>query len=112
MVKKSGYLLRRQAELRVYLQAERDTYIQYMTDVFGIVLNSPEVMGKDTFGKERMNRIVIACGKAFDAYHMALEKRDDSDYYQIRLDERLRKIYGKDLKRFGERYAFIPDKTK
>lgn len=47
---KNAYLEQRQAEINVYRQAEKDTYIQYMTDMLMVTLNDPDVMEKNVFG--------------------------------------------------------------
>ena len=47
---KNGYLKQRRAEIEAYRQAEKETYIQYMTDMLMVTLNDPEAMGKDVFG--------------------------------------------------------------
>lgn len=50
MAKQSGYLKRRKARDGVMEQAYKQTYQQYMTDMFIIALNDPAVMGKDVLG--------------------------------------------------------------
>ena len=54
MAKRNGYLDRKKAEIGVYRQAEKDTYIQFMSDMWQITLNDPEIMGKDVFGEKRI----------------------------------------------------------
>lgn len=44
MAKQSGYLKRKKVEIGVYRQAEKETYIQFMSDMFQIALNDPDVM--------------------------------------------------------------------
>ena len=51
MAKQSGYLKRKKVEIGVYRQAEKETYIQFMSDMFQIALNDPDVMGKDVLGE-------------------------------------------------------------
>lgn len=46
MAKRNGYLDRKKAEIGVYRQAEKDTYIQFMSDMWQITLNDPEIMGE------------------------------------------------------------------
>ena len=53
MGKKNGYLQKQKATVDAYRQAEKETYIQFMTDTLILTLNDPEVMGKDVFGRER-----------------------------------------------------------
>ena len=63
---KNGYLQRQRNTVNVYRQAEKETYIQFMTDTLIITLNDPAVMGKDVFGEKRIRRVVEAWGKVFD----------------------------------------------
>ena len=107
MGKKSGYLERKKNEIGVYRQAEKDTYIQFMSDMFQIALNDPEVMGKDVLGEGRIRRVVDAASKNFDAFHGALENIPEADYYQEKLDQRLRHIFKERLVPFAKRYWWI-----
>lgn len=107
MGKKSGYLEREKAKIGVYRQAEKETYIQFMSDMFQIALNDPEVMGKDVFGEERIRRITDAVGRNFDTFHGALEKIPESDYFQEKLDARLRRIFKEKLIPFRDRYFWV-----
>lgn len=105
---KNGYLERQKRTVDVYRQAEKDTYIQYMIDMFMVALNDPEVMGKDVFGKDRIVRVIHAVEQYFDQFELALTKADEADYYQEKLDRRLARILGKDtLVPFPERYKWI-----
>lgn len=60
MAKQSGYLKRRKARDGVMEQAYKQTYQQYMTDMFIIALNNPAVMGKDVLGYKRLMRVLLA----------------------------------------------------
>lgn len=105
---KNGYLERQKRTVDVYRQAERDTYIQYMIDMFMVTLNDPEVMGKDVFGKKRIEKVVHAMEKNFFQYEPALTEEDEADYCQEKLDQQLAKILGKDaLVPFPKRYKWI-----
>lgn len=108
---KNGYLQKRKQTINTYRQAEKDTYIQYMVDIFMIVLNDPAVMGKDVFGKKRIMRVVEAVSKTFDNYALALTDQDEADYLQEKLDQRLASILGDDdLIPFSKRYGWIEQK--
>ena len=105
---KNGYLQRQRNTVNVYRQAEKETYIQFMTDTLILTLNDPAVMGKDVFGEKRIRRVVEAWGKVFDKYHGALEKGDEQDYWQIKMDMNLKGILGeKDFEPFEKRYEWV-----
>ena len=61
---KNGYLQRQRNTVNVYRQAEKETYIQFMTDTLILTLNDPAVMGKDVFGEKRIRRVVEAWSRS------------------------------------------------
>lgn len=48
---KSGYLEKQKVSRKVYLDIGAEFGRQQILDMMSLVLNDPEVMGKDTFGK-------------------------------------------------------------
>lgn len=107
---KSGYLRRQKATVNVYRQAEKDTYIQFMTDTLILTLNDPEVMGKDVFGEKRIKKVVTAWGKVFDRFHGALEKGDEQDFWQVKLDQCLKDVLGEEgFVPFTKRYEWVKE---
>ena len=48
---KNGYLQRQRNTVNVYRQAEKETYIQFMTDTLILTLNDPAVMGRMSLAK-------------------------------------------------------------
>lgn len=109
--RRNGYQDRKKVEVDTYRTAEKDTQIQYMTDTLVLTLNDPAVMGKDVFGKERLQKIIEAWGKKYDEFHAVFEDNDETDYYQLMLDKCLRQIFGDQMDSFGERYPWIKDQT-
>ena len=81
MAKQSGYIKRKKVEIGVCRQAEKETYIQFMSDMFQIALNDPDVMGKDVLGEDRIKCVVEAAGRNFDTFHGALENIPEADYF-------------------------------
>ena len=104
---KSGYLQRREVQLDAYGQAVRETYVQFMIDLFSIALNERKTMGKDTFGAERQEKIIHRVDELFDEYHEALEKGEEADVIRFHFDERLYKIFGDKFAVFETRYPWI-----
>ncbi|MBR3973040.1 MAG: hypothetical protein IKJ99_03700 [Oscillospiraceae bacterium] len=103
----NGYIKRRDARVNAYREAEKDTTIQFMTDMLMLTLNDSDVMKKDVFGKKRLARVIQAWGEKWDKYHGALEAGDERDYYQEKLDQALKKIMGDDLVEFPDRYPWL-----
>lgn len=107
-MKRSGYLQKQKTAVDAYSQAEKETYIQFMTDTLILTLNDPEVMGKDVFGRQRIKKVVEAWGRVYDQYHGALEKGDEQDYHQVKMDDALRSILGEEgFVPFKRRYDWI-----
>ena len=66
---------RLKAEREAIQIAVQQTYTQFMMDMVSLTLNDPEVMGKDTFGYERLLRVLHGVEANFDKYADALTKR-------------------------------------
>lgn len=107
---KNDFLARQKATQKAYFEAGLQMGRQQILDLMSLVLNDPEIMGKDTFGKERLLKVVKGIGEYIDKYQPAWEKCDEADYYQNKLDKNLASIYGKDLyDSFYKRYEFAPE---
>lgn len=105
---KNGYLEKRKKQIDTYRQAEKDTYVQHMVDMFSLTLSDPEVMGKDVFGKDRLSKVIHAVEKNYDTYHTALEKHVEADYYQEQIDKKLRASLGdENVVPFEKRYDWL-----
>ena len=103
------YIHRRDSRVIAYRQAEKDTTVQYMTDILILTLNDPDIMGKDVFGKKRLAKVIKGLGQKWDLFHGVLELGVERDYYRAKLDEALRKILGDDIEPFSERYPWIDE---
>lgn len=110
-MRQSGYLKRRKARDSVMEDAIRQTYEQYMTDMLILTLNDPEIMGKDTFGYQRLKKVLDGWGKKYDLYFDALTKKPGADYAREKLDEAMKHIAGDsgDFFPFQERYHWLPE---
>ena len=108
---RNGYQERERAKIDTYRKAEKDTQIQYMTDMLVLTLNDPAVMGKDVFGRKRLEKIIRAWGEKYDEFHAVFENNDETDYYQMMLDKCLRQIFGDQMEAFGVRDPWITDQT-
>ena len=75
-----------------------------------LVLRDPNIMGKDTFGRDRLLKVVQGVGEYIDKYQPAWEKSDETDYYQKKLDDALAEAYGQGMcDSFYTRYQFAPE---
>lgn len=107
---KNNYLQRQrmaqQFNLNIGLQYGR----QQIIDMMSLVLRDPAIMGKDTFGKDRLLKVVNGIGEYIDKYQKAWEKDEETDYYRAKLDAALADAYGYELHdSFMKRYEFSPE---
>lgn len=116
MAKKNSYLQKQEVARQVYMDATADTYTQFMVDMFILALNDPEVMGKDVFGKKRIQKVVAGVQAKYDYFHNALKygknKREREEltpeYYQDKPDMALRQILGDEgFADFETRYDWL-----
>ena len=113
---KNTFLQKQQQKNLFLLEVGMDTGFQKCWDLFQIVLHDPKVMGKDTFGLERIKKIYWAMkdlekdlGRAWmpSVYN-------DADVQQRDLDALLKEIWRDELCPFHERYPYVkqPDYSK
>ena len=103
-----NFLDRIKQEREDYQFSAEMTERQYVTDLFMIVLNDPEIMGKDVFGYKRQRRIVEAVFHKYDDYHDALTNSPEADYYRAKLDEAIRRfIPNEAFSPFEVRYDYV-----
>jgi hypothetical protein len=91
---KNAFLDKQRKEKRFYFDAGLQMGRQQIIDMFCLALNDPDVMGKDTFGKDRLLKVIKSVGDYIDVFQKAWERDDETDYYRCKLDERLAEIYG------------------
>ena len=107
---KNDYLARQRALQRGYFEAGLQSGRQQIIDMVSLVLRDPDIMGKDTFGKDRLLKVVKGIGEYIDKYQPAWEKSDETDYYQTKLDDALAEAYGEGMHdSFYKRYEFAPE---
>ena len=110
MAKKNALLEKQRMANQAYFHAGLQSGRQQILDMMSVVLNDPQVMGKDTFGRKRLLSVLNAIGERIDEFQSAWEKNDETDYYRVKLDEYLTQIYGEDLAdTFENRYEFCPE---
>lgn len=109
MGNRNTYLQKQLAIKQGFLDVGMDTGFQKCWDLLQIVLHDPEVMGKDTFGNERIKKIYWAMKELERdlgiAWLPTTEK--EADVKQRNLDALLGEIWGDELSTFYERYPHI-----
>lgn len=107
---KNDYLARQKAMQRTFFEAGLQSGRQQIIDMMSLVLNDPDIMGKNTFGKDRLLKVVNGIGEYIDTYQKAWEKDDETDYYRAKMDDALAKIYGEGMHdTFLKRYEYAPE---
>ena len=113
---KNDFLKRQQDKCQMYLDVGMDTGFQKAWDLLQIVLHDPKVMGKDTFGKERIKKLFWAMKDLEKDLGRAWlpSMHNDADVQQRNLDALLKEIWGEELCPFKDRYPFVkqPDYSK
>ena len=100
---KNNYIAQRNEDRKNFFLAGCELAEQKTFDMMCLALHDPEVMGKDTFGAERIKRVYIAMLQYADKYAEAWAHTQESDWYQEKLDAELKSIFGK-IDSFNERY--------
>lgn len=106
----NAYLDQQKAIKQGYFEAGLRCGRQQILDMMSLALRDQDIMGKDTFGKDRLLKVVSGIGEYIDTYQKAWEKDVETDYYRAKLDEALAQAYGESLHdSFLERYEYAPE---
>ena len=106
MAKPNPFLAKQEAMRQRCFEIACDTTSQQFFDYLCLVLNDPEVMGKNTFGAQRIKKVHEALKAVDRKYNEAWVGSQESDYYQEKLDARLKEIFG-EIVPFEERYPYL-----
>ena len=107
---KNDFLARQKALQTACFEAGLRSGRQQILDMVSLVLRDPDIMGKDTFGKDRLIKIVKGVDEYIDKYEKAWQKDEETDYYRAKLDDALAQAYGEGLHdSFLQRYEFAPE---
>lgn len=101
---------REQALLDIGVTCGKQQIVDYLT----LVLRNPDYVGKDIFGRERIDKIFAGLEYYDSKYKDAYTTKKEADVWQERLDRELREVYGDDLVPFAERQPYVmqPDYKK
>lgn len=104
---KNDLLKRQEARERQVFAAGLRMGMQIAGDYFQIALRDPEVVGKDTFGRGRIEKIVQKTMELDDYFSSAFSDHVEAERYQEEMDRLLREIWEDDLIPFNERYDTV-----
>ena len=103
MGKQNAYMAKQSALMQACFETACDMTSQQFFDYLCLVLNDPNVMGKDVFGAKRIKKVHEAMKELDKEYSEAWVNSQESDYYQEKIDARLRSIFG-EIEPFSARY--------
>ena len=104
---KNAYLAKQMAVQQALVDAGVASGKQRMVDYMTIALRDPAIMGKDIWGRERIEKLFVALEALDKEFAEAYTSAKEADYLQDRLDRKLREIYGDDLVPFEKRQPDI-----
>jgi hypothetical protein len=104
--KPNPYIAKQKEKQQQCFEAGCDITAQQFFDYLCIVLNDPNVMGKDVFGENRIKKVHEALKEVDRHYSEAFVNSQESDYYQSKLDAELIQIFG-EIDPFEKRYPYI-----
>lgn len=100
------FLKKRDERDRKFFDAGMSMGVQLVHDFVQIALRDPETMGKDTFGRARIEKLFRKVGQCDDYFHLCFTDHKEADKRQEEMDNLLREIWGKDTDPFQKRYPF------
>lgn len=103
---KNAYAKKLQVRQKVGLEIMSDWTAQLALDTIAIVLNNPEVMGRDVFGAKRLKKVCAAFNKLWPKVLRALTKSPEAEYWRAKIDEAQARIFGPDYLHWQERYPY------
>lgn len=107
---KNNYITKQRKVQQGFFVAGLQSGRQQILDMLSLALRDPEIMGKDTFGKERLLKVISGIDKYLGYYEDAWGKTPETDYFRAKLDEALADAYGDKLHdTFMVRYEFLPE---
>lgn len=103
---KNAFLKQRDERDRKFFEAGMDMGLQLCHDYVQMALRDQDTMGKDVFGRGRIEKLFRNVLKLDDYFHLAFTTHVEADKRQEEMDAILREIWGEDLVPFDKRYPY------
>lgn len=103
----NGYLAKKQAKDQALIEAGVQCGKQQMVDYLTLTLRNSDYVGKDIFGRERIEKVIAGLYHYENKYKNAYTKHKEADVAQDHLDDELREVWGDELVPFAERQPDI-----
>jgi hypothetical protein len=104
---KNGYLEKKQVREQTLLDIGVKCGKQQIVDYLACVLRNPKYVGKDIFGRERIDLIMAGLEDYDKEYCGAYTNDKEADVKQEHLDAELRAVYKDELVPFVERQPYV-----
>jgi hypothetical protein len=104
---KNAYLKKQRKLQQGFMDVGEEMGMQKVCDYLHIALRDPEVMGKDTFGRKRLEKLFHKLNELANYYHTAFTDDKEADLVQEELDRNLKDVYGEDMQPFFQRYPYV-----
>lgn len=89
-MKKNAYLAAQREAAQELLDIGERMGMQKFWDYLQLTLRDPEVMGKDIFGQNRLEKVFQHMKELAALYHVCFTDDKEADYYQEKLDAQLK----------------------
>ncbi len=103
----NGYLEKQTAVKQALIDIGVTCGKQQMLDYLTIALRDPDVVGKDIFGRQRIEKLTLKLMELDSEFSDAYTVKKEADYLQEKLDRKLREVYGDELIPFCERQPYV-----
>ena len=107
MATKNAYLKQREERDRKIFAKGLLTGMQISADYFQMGLREPKAVGKDIFGRQRIEKLLQFTMELDDYYSKAFSNDVEADRFQEEMDRKLREIWKDDLVPFQERHPYL-----
>lgn len=103
MAKNDYIRMKKEREQKIFDAGTR-IGIQQCWDYLQLTPRDPDVMGRDVFGRSRLEKVYQGIKKRVDHFQPAFTAEVEADVRQEELDKCLKEIWGDELSTFYERY--------
>lgn len=109
-MRKNQYAKELQARKQMETALVQTWTAQLCLDIMTLVLNDPDIMGKDRFGRVRLRRVGAGFNRKFREACDALTMQDNASHIRAQIDHQLEKIAKSDFIPWAERYDLWNDR--
>ena len=104
---RNAYLEKQRIAKQTVFDIGQESGFQRCIDYMQAVLHDKKVMGNRVLGAETIKKIAFAVMDRDAYYAKAYSLDKEADYYQDKLDDELREIWGDQFQPFKERQPYI-----